>query len=178
MNTARYVENITTLFGKILARVGSDSGEPGIGLPPSQLQGLSYLFRHGESSVGDIAQGLGTTHPAAVRLVDRLERKGLVGRTESRSDRRVSLVALTVSGRELADRVLSKRTEALARALGRMDRRELEDVMRGLEALLAAALEDRRTVESVCLRCGDDHIGCCIVNRTHLELTGSTIERT
>jgi DNA-binding PadR family transcriptional regulator len=109
--------------------------------------------------------------------VDRLQRKGLARRTESEADRRVSLIELTEHGRELAEDVLTRRTQALARALSRMESGELESVMRGLEALLAAALENRQAIESACLRCGDDHIGCCIVNRTHLELTGTTMER-
>jgi DNA-binding MarR family transcriptional regulator len=178
MDTARYVEKIATLFGKIVARMQLDAEEEGAGLTPSQVQGLAYLFHHGETSVGDIAQGLCISHPAAVKLVDRLRKKDLASRVESASDRRVSLVTLTDSGRQVAGRILAKRTETLSRALSRMDTAQLEDVMRGLETLLAATLEDRASVESACLRCGDDHFGCCIVNRTHLELTGITMERT
>lgn len=154
-----------------------DSETEALGLTPSQVQGLAYLYHHGNSSVGDMAQGLGTTHPAVVKLVDRLRKKGLVERTESEIDRRVSLVELTEGGRELVGKILSKRTEALARALESMEQKHLEDVMRGLERLLAAVLHDQGSVESICLHCGDDHIGCCIVNRAHLELTGTTIER-
>ena len=175
MDTARYVEKIATLFGKILANMQLDAEAAEIGLTSSQLQVLGYIFHHGRSSIGDVAEGLGITHPAAVKLVDRIERKGLVRRVESEADRRVSLVELTASGKELAGRVLSKPTKLLERAIARLERRDLESVMRGLEVLLAAALDDRRTVESACLRCGDDHIGCCIVNRAHLELTGRNI---
>jgi DNA-binding MarR family transcriptional regulator len=178
MDTARYVEKIATLFGKILASIQLDATAESMGLTPSQFQGLSYLFHHGESSIGEIAYGLGTTHPAAVKLVDRLRKKGFVQRTESKTDRRISLIELTEQGRQLAEDMLTSRTAMLAQALSRMEPSELEGVMRGLEALLAAALDGQKDVKSVCLRCGDDHIGCCIVNRTHLELTGTTIEKT
>ncbi len=178
MDTARYVEKIATLFGKIVARMSVDSESEAMGLTPSQVQGLAYLFHHCESSVGDIAAGLGMTHPAAVKLVDRLRKKDLASRVESVTDRRVSIIGLTETGRLAADRILSARTESLARALGTMDQKQLEDVMRGLETLLAATLADQKTVESACLRCGDDHFGCCIINRAHLELTGATIEHT
>ncbi|MEN6520037.1 MAG: MarR family transcriptional regulator [Armatimonadota bacterium] len=174
MDTARYVEKIATLFGKVVASMEPED----LGLTPSQLQGLSYLYHHGESPVGEIAQGLTISHPAAVRMVDRLRKKGFVRRTESKSDRRVSLIGLTEAGHELGTHILAKRTEILARALARVKPEDLEGVMRGIEALLAAMLEDRKSVDSVCLRCGDDHIGCCIVNRTHLELTGTTIDNT
>jgi hypothetical protein len=58
-----------------------------------------------------------------------------------------------------------------------MQQNDLEGVMRGLETLLAAVLEESKTIESACLHCGDDHIGCCVVNRTHLELTGTIIKK-
>ena len=175
MDTARYVEKIATLFGKIMTSMQLDAAAEGIGLTPSQLQGLSYLFHHGESSIGDIAHGLGTTHPAAVKLVERLRKKGLVQRTESKTDRRISLIELTEQGRQLAEDTLSGRTAVLSRALSRMEPSELEGVMRGLESLLAATLKEQKDIKSVCLHCGDDHIGCCVVNRTHFELTGTAI---
>lgn len=178
MNTARYVEKITILFGRILAGTQLDPEARDTGLTPSQLQGLAYLYHHGKSSVGDLAEGLGTSHPASVKLVDRLEKKGLVTRTASEADRRVSLVDLTEQGRDLARSVLAKKTEILSKALSRMDEPELEGLMRGLEGLLAGVLEDHSKVESICLKCGDDHIGCCVVNRAHLEMTGNTIENT
>ena len=178
MDTARYVEKIATLFGKIVARMQLDAEAEGIGLTPSQVHGLAYLFHHGETSVGDIAHGLGISHPAAVKMVDRLRKKAFVSRVESLTDRRVSLVELTETGREMVERILSRRTQSLSGALARLDQNQLENVMRGLETLLGAALADQKTVESACLHCGDDHIGCCIINRAHLELTGLTIEHT
>ena len=176
MDTARYIEKITTLFGRMLAQTELDAEAESLGLTHSQIAGLGYLLHHKQSSIGDLAQGLGTTHPAVIKLVDRLRKKGLVERAEDISDRRVSLVELTKRGREIAERAVSKRTEALARLLSGMSSQELEDVMRGIETLAATALEARGGTDSVCLHCGDDHIGCCVVNRTHLELTGSNID--
>lgn len=178
MDTARYVEKITVLFGRILAGTELDPETVKMGLTASQLQGLSYLFHHGSSSIGEIAEGLGTSHPASVKLVDRLEKKGFVERNPSASDRRVSVVELTELGRELVEKTIAQRTEILAKAMERMDEPELEGLMRGLESLLSGVLGDRTTVDSICLKCGDDHIGCCIVNRTHLEMTGNTMENT
>lgn len=178
METARYVQKITALFGKLLASTEIDSEAEELGLTPSQIHGLEYLAHHGRGSLGDMAQGLGTTHPAAVKLVDKLQKKKLVTRTESLVDRRISLVELTEEGRTLADRVVASRTRKLSLALAKLDETELRDLMRGVESLLAAALDDKADLESVCLKCGDEHIGCCIVNRTHLELTGNLIERT
>ncbi|HOM73145.1 MAG TPA: MarR family winged helix-turn-helix transcriptional regulator [Armatimonadota bacterium] len=175
MDTARYIEKIAVLFGKVMTSTQFDREAEDIGLTPSQLQGLSYLFHHGKSSVGDMAQGLDISHPAAVKLVSRLGKKGLVERNPSETDRRVSIVGLTQQGEQLIRKVLTHRTEFLSKALNRIDQSELETVMRGLESLLAAVLTDREIVQSACLKCGDDHIGCCVVNRTHFEVTGKAI---
>ncbi|HOK54473.1 MAG TPA: hypothetical protein PKV43_08400 [Armatimonadota bacterium] len=96
-------------------------------------------------------------------------------RNPSETDRRVSIVGLTQQGEQLIRKVLTHRTEFLSKALNRIDQSELETVMRGLESLLAAVLTDREIVQSACLKCGDDHIGCCVVNRTHFEVTGKAI---
>ena len=72
--------------------------------------------------MGDIAHGLGTTHPAAVRLVDRLEKKELVQKAESKADRRISLVELTDLGREALDKIVAKRTDVLAQALWKVNK--------------------------------------------------------
>ena len=177
MDTARYVEKITTLFGRLMTEVQVGTEVLDQGLTESQMQGLAYLFHHGGTSVGDLAQGLGITHPAAVKLIDRLVKKNLAIRLPSPLDRRVSQIELTTVGRELVQMVLSKRTALLTRVIGKLQPDELESLLRGLEAALGAALEDSDSAQLVCLRCGDEHIGCCVVNRTHLELTGSNIKK-
>ncbi len=176
MDRARYVEKVAILFGRILANLQLDCEAEGKGLTESQREGMSYLYRHGRLSVGEIAKGLGTTHPAAVRLIGRLKKKGLVHQTQSDADRRVSIVELTDAGRELIERLIARRTEILAESLSNIQPEELENVMRGLEALLAGVLANSQAAKSVCLKCGEDHIGCCIVNRAHFELTGSLLE--
>lgn len=178
MNTAVYVEKITSLFGKLLSEMEVGSASETSGVTHSQMQGLSYLLSHGRSSVGDIAQGLCISHPASVRMIERLTKKGLVNRVESETDRRVSIIDLTKEGTELAERILAARMQILSDALAKLDESRIQDLLRGLDALLTAALEDRESVKSVCLHCGNGHIGCCVVNRAHLEQTGTTIEHT
>src|SRR5437899_2288034 len=50
--------------------------------------------------VRQIAETAGVTPPTATRLVDGLERAGLLRRTRSETDRRTVLVSLTDAGRE------------------------------------------------------------------------------
>jgi DNA-binding MarR family transcriptional regulator len=52
---------------------------------------------------GEIAQRLVNPSPDVTRLIDRLERRGLVRRQRARTDRRLSLTCITAKGLALVD---------------------------------------------------------------------------
>jgi len=64
-------------------------------ITPRQLEILSVLSRRESWSVGQIAVVLGVSSAAATKAVARLERKGLVKRSENVMDRRIVDVTLT-----------------------------------------------------------------------------------
>jgi DNA-binding MarR family transcriptional regulator len=70
-------------------------GQLGLG----QLHALRAVGRHeGRARVQDLSGDIGITVGAASKLVDRLERDGLVARNPNPADRRSSLIALTPAG--------------------------------------------------------------------------------
>jgi DNA-binding MarR family transcriptional regulator len=78
---------------------------------------LSALFHFlDEPSTDLLSQVLGLSHSGAVRLVDRLEAAGYVGRKAS-SDKRITAVALTAKGRRVARKIAQARTDTLQKAL-------------------------------------------------------------
>lgn len=181
MNGTAYMEKISNLFGRIVvnslqAQVPDEIKD--LDLTFQQLHALIYAGQHEACSIGDIASGLAVTHPAAVKLIERLIRKGLVRKSEDSQDRRVSCVSLTEIGRRIVKAVQERRTETIRRALEKMTAEEQSGLVKGLEELLAASLETENLVESTCLRCGIAHDKSCVVNRAHVALTGSGIERT
>lgn len=71
------------------------------GLSLSWYDVLVQLHEAGESvRMGDLAESLLISASAATRLVDRMEKQGLVERVPCPTDRRVTFVALTDSGLE------------------------------------------------------------------------------
>jgi DNA-binding MarR family transcriptional regulator len=64
-------------------------------ITPRQLEILTVLSRRESWSVGQIATVLGVSSAAATKSVARLERKGLVKRSENMVDRRIVDVTLT-----------------------------------------------------------------------------------
>jgi DNA-binding MarR family transcriptional regulator len=79
-----------TLFNQTLAER--------LGLHPTDLQCVSLLgLEPGPHTTGEIAKLTGLTSGAATRLVDRLEKAGLVERRSDADDRRKTLVSLTTA---------------------------------------------------------------------------------
>ena len=84
----------------------------GLGLTQGEVHVLADLASaSGQATPGELHRGFGHRHSTVTGIVDRLERKGLVGRLPNPRDRRSQLVRLTPAGRRAARRV----TRALAR---------------------------------------------------------------
>lgn len=88
---------------------------------------------------GEIASRLLERAPDVTRLVDRLERQGLVGRDRSADDRRLSITRITRKGLRLLDK-MSPQLEALFAGFGkRLTRRDARDLSRICEDLYGGA---------------------------------------
>jgi DNA-binding MarR family transcriptional regulator len=108
-----------------------------VGLTPVQAQALLFV-RYTKpflASVGRLAEALGVTHVTAIGVIDGLVGRGLVEKTTSLLDRRVTLLRLTAAGEELCHR-LGHFGASLERALSVLDRSELDMLERGLGALI------------------------------------------
>lgn len=106
----------------------------------SQVAVLATLSRHGDSTIGQIAEYEHVQPPSASRIVSSLERQGLVVRRVDGLDRRRVLIALSADGeRYLAD-VRRAGTSWLASRLDELDEDELgrlDGALPVLERLLA-----------------------------------------
>jgi DNA-binding MarR family transcriptional regulator len=78
------------------------------------------------------------------KIVDRLERAGLVTRTPAPADRRGVLVALTRRGVALSERASAAYQAGRERIIGRLADDEVEAIDVGLRRLLAVFEDDRK----------------------------------
>jgi len=102
----------------------------------AQHHALTILDRHGDTGrVLDVSAEIGITVGAASKLVDRLERHGLVERRPHPTDGRSSLIALTDLGSSSLAAATIARDEVLARVL------DPEAAQAALDAL--AVLQER-----------------------------------
>lgn len=119
---------------------------------------LVHLDAHPGESVQGLAAVLGVSHPAAVKIADRLTADGLIERRVA-TDGRVRELHPTASGRRMAAEVLAGRAGALGDVLAVLDPGERESLERLLERLVAGLAEDRAAALTVCRLC--DRAACC-----------------
>jgi DNA-binding MarR family transcriptional regulator len=136
-------EHWSTLARAMLSRRNSESvyGESGQELPPGRRQAILVLSR-GELRMGELARRLGLQVSTVTRLVDKLERAGLVERRPGAADRRSVTVALTASGGEVAERLRAARAAFMVEVLDVLEPAEQRQLVK-LMAKVGSALGER-----------------------------------
>ncbi len=101
---------------------------------PGHIQVLIALTR-GPRSVGQLAEELEVSPPAATQLVDRLAEHGMVERHNDTDDRRVVLVDYVPGMHEVAQRIVESRRGPLERAMRGLTDKEALAFVKGLKLL-------------------------------------------
>jgi DNA-binding MarR family transcriptional regulator len=106
-----------------------------------QYRALVVLAARGPLRVGDLAEVLGIHPSTATRLCDRLVRRKLVRRAVDRSNRRVTTITLSVSGRKIVDDVTEVRRAEIRGIVERIPAELREPAVAALVAFADAAGE-------------------------------------
>jgi MarR family transcriptional regulator for hemolysin len=113
----------------------------GYGLTDATWRPLFHLGRLGDGiRQTALAEALGIQGPSLVRLLDNLERDGLIVRREDRGDRRAKSLAMTDIGRRVYAKVQAVTEQVADRLLAGAEAADLAAVAR-LFAHLDSALE-------------------------------------
>ena len=109
-------------------------------LTPGQFSLLALLAANpGISQIG-LSRAFGLDKSTVSPTIDRLEKRGIVARTRTPSDRRFYALRLTAEGRALlerATRLVEEQERAMAAALKPGERDAMIDMLRRVEAALA-----------------------------------------
>lgn len=111
-----------------------------------------------------LRRALGLSHPGAVRLVDRLEREGVVIRGGSERDRRAVALNLTAKGTNALRAILLARQTTLTNALAGLTLAERKTFARLAEKMLRAALRGEDHAYAMCRLCDEIACGDCPVD--------------
>jgi DNA-binding MarR family transcriptional regulator len=106
-----------------------------LGLSGPRLSALSVVVFAGPLTVGELAAAEQVRPPTMTRLVDALQRDGLVTRGPNPRDARSVLVRATATGKLVLSRGRSRRIEELAARLGRLTAEERTVLARAAELI-------------------------------------------
>ncbi|HZU78899.1 MAG TPA: MarR family transcriptional regulator [Acidimicrobiales bacterium] len=112
------------------------------GLTPSQISALATVGRLGNPTLGELAAAEQVQPPSMTRMVDALERAGMLERCLDPADGRIVRVGVTAEGRRTLQRIRSMRNAVLVRRLRRLsqdERARLADLVNLLERLVEEA---------------------------------------
>lgn len=116
-------------------------------LEPIGLTFVEYsvlrVLNDGSLSLSRLAEAAVRTTGGMTKIVDRLERRGLVERVADPADRRGVLVGLTEDGQEISTKASDAYSVGRDRILARLDTTERRAIESGLDRLVAAFEEDR-----------------------------------
>ena len=116
-----------------------------VGVNSSDLECLDLIILNGPSAAGEIARRTGLTSGAVTGLIDRLERQGLVERSDDPNDRRKVLVRVREDKIAPIAALFSPLEKAMQTLLAGYSREELNTLLdfseRAAEFLLARVAE-------------------------------------
>ena len=136
------IEEIIRLHWSVLAAMQFASRPDWMELEMTMAQVKAlFTISQGEAvPVSRIAEYLGVGKPTASHLVDRIVRQGLADRSESPTDRRVTLVRLTAKGEDLVRRLYQGGEEQYRLWVRQLTDNERKNLLGGLQALARVAL--------------------------------------
>lgn len=109
-----------TLSAQVVKILKVDSS----GINPRVVPVLNILYEKGSTSITEIADLIGCTHPAVIQLVNQLIKDNLVKISKSTSDRRLTILRLTPKGRsayEKLEPVISEINETIESVMDEID---------------------------------------------------------
>jgi DNA-binding MarR family transcriptional regulator len=161
-------DRLYNLLGAFVLAVGERlrlETEEAIGHTGAAAAALVTIAHFPDQTIEFLRRAIGLSHPAAVRVVDRLVEEGLVRRRRGRPGPAVAL-ATTADGRRRARTLLERRGEVLAYALPALSTAESEFLAAILEKALAHLSSSPGT--TICRLCDQGmcrRVDCPVVRR-------------
>ena len=157
MNIDTSTERLANLLGAaalaIEERVSRAVADAGV----SREEASVLVTLHGTPglTIREVSQILGMSHPGAVRLILRLGRHGAVEKRAGR-DKREAHLLLTAAGRDLVEKILRAREEALVSPVAGIDPQNRGPFESGLEELLRTLVTTDLDTFRICRLCDED----------------------
>lgn len=109
------------------------------GLGLSDFMVLEVLLHKGPLTISAIGEKVLLASASMTSAIDRLEKRGLVQRSSSDSDRRIRLVELTSCGKAVIEEIYARHEKDLEAVIGGLCNEERKTVYEGLKKIGQAA---------------------------------------
>lgn len=153
MTLLRTANLLATLSGAVQSRIdGEIKRHPN--QTDSSLAALNVIGTWEGCNNTALSKAIGLSHPATVRLVDKLEADGLV-RSERGRDRRSLELYLTERGRRVMVDLLKKRCVAVADLIDLLDEEERSALTGILEHILSGLAKTSNSKGDLCRLCNE-----------------------
>ncbi len=106
--------------------------EQNLPITPEQFSVLSYLWQKDGLQQSELANCTNRNRANVTRVVDILEREGIVERRDDENDRRVFRIFLTAKGKSLRDATASCARQTIEDALNGLSKEEIDTCTRVL----------------------------------------------
>ena len=132
-DTTALADRLHSASIRLLRQLRRQDAASGVSAP--HLSALSVLVFGGERTLGELADAEGVRPPSMTRIVQNLERDGLVAREADVQDRRVARVRATPAGERMLREGRSRRVEALAGRLTTLPPEDQDTLRRAVDVL-------------------------------------------
>jgi DNA-binding MarR family transcriptional regulator len=112
----------------VARRMQKNFRQAGLEITIEQWSVLYHLWKEDCLSQQELCNLTFRDKPSITRLIDNLEKQKLVRRMPSKEDRRINLVCLTETARELQDRTIELANQTMNEALVGVNKEEIETV--------------------------------------------------
>lgn len=116
-------------------RMSRDLHSEGLEITPEQWSVLMYLWQQDGVNQREIADATYKDKPSITRLIDNLERMGLLFRKQDNVDRRTNKIFLTKEGKELHEKARATTLKTMHAALDGLSKEEVEQAQRLLRTV-------------------------------------------
>jgi DNA-binding MarR family transcriptional regulator len=136
--TPELVDSLVQLSFAVQAVLARASAEYNLSVTQLRLLGI---LRDRTPPMTAIADHLGLDRSSVTGLVDRAERRGLVSRTTSAQDARVTIVRVTSTGLEVGRRLAAMVTNEIEALVGQVQGTDRDCIVRVASSVLDAGVE-------------------------------------
>lgn len=122
-------------------------------------------------TIDSLSKTLALSHSATVRLVDRLQREGLLKRKRGADGRSICLIP-SARGRRTAASIIAARRAVIANSISGLNRAECESLETILEKVLGVLTTSRPHADTLCRLC---ELSACPQDRCPVEVAARSI---